>query len=70
MSIYSVGKNELRNLANRETDIKNELQKLNGEEGGNVCSFRSILLNNEMSKIQNKMKVLSFGNPSEDDDIA
>ncbi|MBR1479870.1 MAG: hypothetical protein IJ599_03180 [Alphaproteobacteria bacterium] len=70
MSIYSVGKNELRNLANRETDIKNELQKLNGEERENVCSFRSILLNNEMSKIQNKMKVLSFGNPSEDDDIA
>lgn len=70
MSLYSVGKNEIRSLLEKETQIKNELRDLDKGSSNGICSFRAILLNNEMKKIRNKLKVLSLGNPSGSDDIS
>ena len=70
MSFYSVGKNEIRSLLEKEAQIKSELRDLNKDSNKNIYSFKAILLNNEMAKIQNKLKILSFRNPIDGDDIA
>lgn len=70
MSFYSVGKNEISNLLEKEAQIRSELRNLNKDSNKNIYSFKAILLNNEMTKIQNKLKILSFGSPSDGDDIA
>lgn len=69
MSFYSLGKNELYYLHQKEAQIKEELKKLE-ESSDNICSFKEIILKNEMKKIQNKLKILTFGNNSDGDDIA
>ena len=70
MAFFSVGKNEIRNLLEKEARIKSELRDLNKNVNKSVYSFKAIMLHNEMTKIQNKLKVLSFGNPPDGDDIA
>ena len=70
MSFYSVGKNEIKNLLREEARIRSELRDLDKNAKKGIYSFRAIMLNNEMTKIQNKLKVLSFGNPYDGDDIA
>ena len=69
MSFYSLGKNELYYLHQKEAQIKEELKKLE-ESSDNICSFKEIILKNEMKKIQNKLKILTFGNNPDGDDIA
>lgn len=69
MSFYSLGKNELRYLYQKEAQIKEELRSLK-VSSGNICSFKEITLKNEMKKIQNKLKILTFGNNTDGDDIA
>jgi len=64
-----LGKNELRYLHQKEAQIKEELEKLE-RLSENICSFKEITLKNEMKKIQNKLKVLTFGNNTDGDDIA
>lgn len=69
MSFYSLGKNELHYLHQKEAQIKEELKKLEGSPE-NICNFKEIILKSEMKKIQNKLKVLTFGNNFNGDDIA
>lgn len=69
MSFYSLGKNELYYLHQKEAQIKEELKKLE-KSSDNICSFKEIILKNEMKKIQNKLKILTFGNNPDRDDIA
>lgn len=69
MSFYSLGKNEIRYLHQKETQIKEELEKLE-RSSENICSFKEITLKSEMKKIQNKLNVLTFGNNTDGDDIA
>ena len=70
VAFYSVGKNEIRNLLEKEAQIKSELRLLNKQSSSGVYSFKAIMLSNEMTKIQNKLRVLSFGNPTNGNDIA
>jgi hypothetical protein len=71
MSIFSVGKNEIRNLLEKESQLKSELKKLAKESTNpNVQNFKTIMLKNEMIKIQNKIKILSFKNGPDDGDVA
>ena len=70
MSFYSVGKNEIQSLLEKEAQAKNELRAINKNPTNGVYSFKAIRLANEITKIQNKLKVLSFGNPNDGDDIA
>lgn len=69
MSFYSLGKNELHYLHQKEAQIKEELRKLKGSSG-NICSFKEITLKSEIKKIQNKLKVLTLGDNFDGDDIA
>lgn len=69
MSFYSLGKNELYYLHQKEAQIKEELKKLE-KSSDNICSFKEIILKNEMKKIQNKLKILTFGYNPDGDDIA
>ncbi len=70
MSFYSVGKNELRNLQMQEKQMQNELDVLVNKSDGKIQSLQAIRLNNEIAKIHNKIRVLSFGSPDDGDDIA
>ena len=70
MSFYSVGKNELRNLQMQEKQMQNELDLLLNKSDGKIQSLQAIKLNNEIAKIHNKIQVLSFGSPDDEDDIA
>ena len=70
MSFYSVGKNEIRNLREKETHIKDELKILTSNSSSNVLSFKAIVLNNELEKLHNRLKVLTFGNNNDGNDIA
>ncbi len=67
MSSYSVGKNKIRSLLEKEARMNNELKSLTNNSGTKVRSFKAIALNSELEKIRNKLKVLSFGNNSGDD---
>ncbi|MDR0942509.1 MAG: hypothetical protein LBM19_02755 [Holosporales bacterium] len=68
MSFYSVGKNEICSLLEKEEKIKRQLKKIENSRQREISSFKAIKLKNEMLKIQNELKVLSFGN--DDDGIA
>ena len=70
MSFYSVGKNELRNLQMQEKQMQNELAVLVNKSDGKIQSLQAIRLNNEIAKIHNKIRVLSFGSSDDGDDIA
>lgn len=70
MSFFSVGKNEVISLLEREAQIKNELSSLEQNSKSGICNFKAIALNNEIKKIQNKIKILTFGNHSGGNDIA
>lgn len=71
MSVYSVGKNEVRSLMEKEQKIKKELEEISKtSSSGNICSFRSVMLKNEIKKVHNKLKILSFGSGPDGDDIA
>ena len=70
MSFYSLGKNEIRSLQRQEKQMLNELDNLVKTESEKIRSFKAILLNNEIVKIQNKIKVLSSGKSFDGDDIA
>lgn len=70
MSFYSIGKNEIQNLLEKEARIQHELASLGEKKNNDIYSFKAIMLTNEMRKIQNKLKVLSFGSPSDGDGIA
>ena len=67
MSSYSVGKNEIRSLLEKEARMSDELKSLTNDSGSKIHSFKAISINNELEKIRNKLKVLSFGNSSSDD---
>lgn len=69
MSFYSLGKNEVRYLHQKAAQLKSELQNLE-KSSGNVSSFQAIRIQSEINKIQNKIKVLTFGNNTDGDDIA
>ena len=71
MSVYSVGKNEVHSLMEKEQRIKQELEEITkASSTGNICSFRSLILKNEIKKVHNKLKILSFGSGPDGDDIA
>ena len=70
MSLYSLGKNEIRCLQKQERQMRSELDNLVKNESEKIRSFKAILLNNEIVKIQNKIKVLASGNSFDGDDIA
>lgn len=71
MSVYSVGKNEVHSLMKKEQEFKKELEEISKtSSSGNICSFRAVMLKNEIKKVHNKLKVLSFGNSFDGDDIA
>lgn len=66
MSFYSIGKNELRNLSEQELKLRKQLDEDSG--CGNVCSFKNIILHKELSKLNTKLRVLSYMNPKDDGD--
>jgi hypothetical protein len=68
MPFYSIGKNELRGLIEKEEMIKRELEAIESlKSSSDVMRFRSASLKDEATKIHNKIRLLS----SEDsDDIA
>lgn len=68
MSFYSLGKNELHYLLQKKAQLQKELKTFE-KSSGNIRDFKAILLQNEMKKIQNQLKILTFGN-NPDDDIA
>ena len=70
MSFYSVGKNEIRSLLEKEAHMKDELKVLMSNAGTNVRSFKAIALNSELEKLRNRLKVLTLGNDNGGDDIA
>ncbi len=70
MSFYSVGKNEIRNLLAREEYLMDKLAVLTSSSCSNVLSFKAAALNSELQKLRNRLKVLTFGNNNDGDDIA
>jgi hypothetical protein len=70
--VYSVGKNEIQSLLRREEQLKHELLEIAEKaKQVSICSFRELAIKREMSMIQTKLKVLSFGSNFDDDgDIA
>ncbi|MDR3224297.1 MAG: hypothetical protein LBT03_01780 [Holosporales bacterium] len=68
MSFHAVGKNEIQSLLKKEEDIKSELKKLGNKDG--VYSFKFVILKNEIAKVQNKLKLLSMGVSTDDDEPA
>ncbi|MDR1365333.1 MAG: hypothetical protein LBJ42_01970 [Holosporales bacterium] len=72
MSLYSIGKNEIRSLRNKEERLVSELKSLGGARGvsSDVKSIQEIVIENEVSKIRTKIAVLSFGTVPDDDGVA
>jgi hypothetical protein len=69
--IYSVGKNEIRNLLDEEKRLEKELRSLvSGSAKSNVSQFKAILLNNEITRVKNKLKVLAGGKSFDGGNIA
>lgn len=66
MSFYSVGKNEIRSLLEKEEHMRDELKVLTNNSGNKIRSFKAIALSNELEKIRNRLKVLSYGNDDGD----
>lgn len=67
MSRYSVGKNEIRNLLQKEASMQDELKSLTNSCDGKIRNFKAIALNKEITKIHNKLRILSFGSNGPDD---
>ncbi|MDR2667371.1 MAG: hypothetical protein LBB34_04675 [Holosporales bacterium] len=71
MLLCSVGEDEIRSLLKREAQLKSELEELSQRGSAkNVCDFKSIMLKSEMSKVQNKLRALSFESHINGNDIA
>jgi hypothetical protein len=72
MSLYSTGKNEIQSLLTKEGLLMRELTSLGQSRCrcSDIKSFREIAIRNEMSRIRNKLAVLSFGRDLDDDGIA
>jgi hypothetical protein len=72
MPIYSIGKNEIRSLLNKEERLMNELRSLGRVRGtsSGVKSIREIVIENEVSRIRTELAVLSLGSAPDDDGIA
>ena len=71
MSLYSIGKNEVKCLIEQEAKMKKELETINNQNKGNIYNFQSIHLQNEIRKVHNKLQILVSGqNSSDDGDIA
>ncbi|MDR1034987.1 MAG: hypothetical protein LBL32_03590 [Holosporales bacterium] len=60
MSLYSIGKNELKGLIEKEKIINRELKTVESMKSlSDVIRFKSALLKNEATRIHNKIKLLS-----------
>jgi hypothetical protein len=71
VSLYSIEKNEICNLLEKEIQLKSELERLSRRNSaGNVYDFRSIMLKSEINKVQNKLRILSLENDIGGNDIA
>ena len=70
MSFYSVGKNEMRILLEKEAHMEDELKVLTSNSRSNVHSFQALALSSELEKLRNRLKVLTLGNNGDGDDIA
>ncbi|MDR1476281.1 MAG: hypothetical protein LBI20_03110 [Holosporales bacterium] len=68
MPFYSIGKNELKGLIEKEKKMKRELEAIESlKSPSEVIHFKSASLRNEVIKIHNRIKLLSVG---DNDDIA
>ncbi|MDR1289338.1 MAG: hypothetical protein LBJ77_03035 [Holosporales bacterium] len=60
MPFYSIGKNELRGLIEKEEMIKRELEAIESlKSSSDIIRFKSASLKDEATKIHNKIRMLS-----------
>ena len=67
MSFFSIGHNEVNRLLEREREILNQMDD-SKSSSGNVCNFKTIMLQKEIKNIRNRLQVLRFLSPSENNE--
>ncbi|MDR3031123.1 MAG: hypothetical protein LBU35_01915 [Holosporales bacterium] len=68
MAFYSIGRNEILLLLEKEHQLKSKI-KTEVDSPGVVSNFQTILMKKELEKIHTKLKILGYRS-SDDGDVA
>ncbi|MDR0744849.1 MAG: hypothetical protein LBE97_02760 [Holosporales bacterium] len=68
MSFFSIGRNEIQSLLEKERELKNKIH-VKDDGSGVVKDFQDIMIKKELEKVHTKLKILGY-RPDGDGDVA